>query len=64
MFPNPEEFRPERFLDDNGNFKSMNEVVNFGVGRRNCLGESLARMELFLFIVNIFNQFKVILNNL
>merc|ERR1712227_363832 len=54
----PEVFRPERFLDEQGKFKN-NEMLNpFGIGRRKCLGESLARMENFLFFVNIFKNFK------
>jgi len=30
----------------------------FGIGQRKCLGESLARMENFLFFANIFKKFK------
>jgi len=54
----PENFRPERFLDDQGKY-CHNEMLNpFGIGRRKCLGESLARMENFLFFANIFKKFK------
>jgi len=54
----PENFRPERFLDDHGKY-CHNEMLNpFGIGRRKCLGESLARMENFLFFANIFKKFK------
>ena len=54
----PEVFRPERFLDANGDFRT-NEMLNpFGIGRRRCLGESLARMENFIFFANIFKTFK------
>ena len=50
--------RPERFLDEQGKYRN-NEMLNpFGIGRRKCLGESLARMENFLFFVNIFKNFK------
>ena len=50
--------RPERFLDSDGKYCN-NEMLNpFGIGRRKCLGESLARMENFLFFANIFRTFK------
>lgn len=59
MFVDPKEFNPNRFLNDDGSFKTINELIPFSVGKRKCLGESLAKMELFLFISNLFNQFKV-----
>jgi cytochrome P450 family 33 len=46
-------------LDDKGNLKTINEFIPFSVGKRQCLGEGLARMELFLFTSNIMNQFEV-----
>ena len=51
----PEKFRPDRFLD--GNHVISNEmvrhVVPFGLGRRRCPGEQLAKMELFLFFASL-----------
>lgn len=35
------------------------ELLPFGAARRVCLGEALARMEIFLFLANLFNQLKV-----
>lgn len=43
-FKNPKEFNPDRFL----NGESEQFVVSFGMGKRACPGESLARAEVYL----------------
>ncbi|XP_050695435.1 cytochrome P450 2L1-like [Eriocheir sinensis] len=56
----PEKFMPERWLDESGKFVSKKEgFLPFGVGKRTCPGESLARMELFVFLTTIFQSFSV-----
>ncbi|KAK0396069.1 hypothetical protein QR680_001552 [Steinernema hermaphroditum] len=57
VFDNPYEFRPERFIED-GQLKKIDQLVPFSMGKRQCLGESLARMELFLITANLMNQYK------
>uniref|UniRef100_A0A0N7ZDN9 Cytochrome P450 n=1 Tax=Scylla olivacea TaxID=85551 RepID=A0A0N7ZDN9_SCYOL len=53
----PEEFMPERWLDQDGKFVSKKEgFVPFGVGKRQCLGESLARMELLIFTTTLLQR--------
>uniref|UniRef100_A0AC34Q533 Cytochrome P450 n=1 Tax=Panagrolaimus sp. JU765 TaxID=591449 RepID=A0AC34Q533_9BILA len=58
IFPEPYSFKPERFVDSEGNLKKIEEHIPFSIGKRQCMGESLARMELFLLIANLFNQFE------
>lgn len=56
-----EVFKPERFINsDDGTLKKdlIDSVAAFSTGKRVCLGESLARTQLFLFITSIFQQFK------
>ena len=60
VWGDPENFRPERFLSKDG--KSLvhyDAWMPFAVGKRVCLGETLARDELFLFLGNLVQAFKV-----
>lgn len=59
VWGDPYKFRPERFLDANGDIIKSEQLVPFSLGRRVCLGESLARMELFLFLAATFQRFKI-----
>lgn len=53
----PEEFMPERWLDQDGKFVTKKEgFIPFGVGKRQCLGESLARMEMLIFTTTLLRQ--------
>ncbi|XP_011433384.3 cytochrome P450 2B19-like [Magallana gigas] len=59
IFEHPESFIPERFLDDNGKLNGKEKyVVSFSLGKRVCLGEALARMELFLLMTSLIQRFQ------
>ncbi|XP_002740620.1 cytochrome P450 2U1-like [Saccoglossus kowalevskii] len=54
----PYKFQPERFIGDDGKVVKQDAFIPFGTGRRICLGEQLAKMELFLFFSALLQQFK------
>ncbi|XP_074057380.1 cytochrome P450 2W1-like isoform X1 [Macrotis lagotis] len=53
----PNEFNPSHFLDADGNFVKKAAFLPFSIGRRVCIGESLAKMEMFLFFVTLLQRF-------
>eukprot|EP00057_Strongylocentrotus_purpuratus_P000535 XP_001178133.2 PREDICTED: cytochrome P450 2D26 [Strongylocentrotus purpuratus] len=59
LWEEPLEFRPDRFLTEDGQFDRKREPIIFGTGRRVCPGEQLARTEIFLFITSILQRFTL-----
>ncbi|KAL5006530.1 hypothetical protein ScPMuIL_015336 [Solemya velum] len=57
IWKDPEYFRPSRFLDEEGNLTKKEEFIPFSLGRRVCLGESMAMSMLFLFLTSMLQKF-------
>ena len=61
-WPEPEKFKPERFLDSDGKFAGWTKVhgfLPFSVGRRECPGQSLAKIMLFTFASILLQRYKI-----
>ncbi|KAI0711404.1 cytochrome P450 [Earliella scabrosa] len=62
IFPQPHEFRPERWLGEGkGNLDTY--IASFSKGPRTCLGINLAWCELYLFFGYLFRKFEMELHN-
>ncbi|GMR47855.1 hypothetical protein PMAYCL1PPCAC_18050, partial [Pristionchus mayeri] len=61
VFEKPEEFRPSRFLEEDGktvNRKVMERMIIFGLGKRQCVGEGLAKSEIFLVLGTLLLNYR------
>lgn len=58
-FPNPHEFRPERWLDRADRSRLERYLVNFSKGTRACLGMNLAHAEIYITLAAVFRRFDL-----
>ncbi|KAI0831913.1 cytochrome P450 [Trametes gibbosa] len=58
-YPEPEEFRPERYLDVREGEKLLPSTFVFGFGRRICPGQAFADASIWLAIANIISMFDI-----
>ena len=64
LWLDPWNFRPERFLDSNGELLPADHVLRkawipFSLGRRSCPGETLAMTRTFLYLTRILQEFDI-----
>lgn len=60
-FQDPDTFNPERFLKREGHqltYHPHERVIPFSIGKRSCLGQTLAEKEFFLFFAGLIQNFS------
>lgn len=61
-YPNPEQFDPERFNDENKKSINPYTYIPFGVGPRICIGLRFALLETKTVFFNILRNFEIVPN--
>ncbi|XP_049964331.1 probable cytochrome P450 304a1 [Schistocerca serialis cubense] len=59
VWGDPENFRPERFLNSDGTLCTKDLTLPFSTGKRVCPGETFARQNMFLMLATLLQNFSV-----
>ncbi|XP_007436918.1 cytochrome P450 1A5-like [Python bivittatus] len=65
LWNEPSVFNPERFLATDGtgiNREECEKVMIFGLGKRQCIGQSIAKKEIFLFLTTLVQKLEFTLS--
>jgi cytochrome P450 len=60
MYPEPDTFKPERFLNPDGSLRDDPVLLSvFGFGKRICPGRHFVEATLFIVVVSLFSAFNI-----
>ncbi|KAF5385248.1 hypothetical protein D9615_001132 [Tricholomella constricta] len=59
IYPQPDLFRPERFIKEDGQINDDDLILTFGFGRRMCPGRHMAEATIWLTIVTVLSTFNI-----
>uniref|UniRef100_T1JKI8 Cytochrome P450 n=1 Tax=Strigamia maritima TaxID=126957 RepID=T1JKI8_STRMM len=59
LWNDPHKFMPERFLNAKGEVEKPEYFIPFSIGKHICIGENMAKLELFLYLTSILQRFDI-----
>ena len=62
LWPSPTKFDPDRFLTKSGDIDpaQTEHIMIFGIGRRKCIGEVLAKIQMFMILTFLLQRFTMV----
>ncbi|KAF9477128.1 cytochrome P450 [Pholiota conissans] len=59
LYPDPHEFKPERFIDEHGELTNDARILTYGFGRRICIGKYNASATMWMTIASLLACFNI-----